>query len=68
MVYQSKPGAYFKQRMIIPAGEYDSKNILYTEGTSFGNHIFFDSRKGVMSLEEFQQNFEPMDGKGAAEQ
>ena len=60
MVYRSKPDAYYRERMIIPEGQYDKASILYTEGTSFGTHVFFDSRKGVMSLEEFKANFEPV--------
>ena len=62
-VYASKAGAYpLATKYITKIGEYDSENILYSEGYKMGNSILFDSRQYVMSHEEFNSNFEPMGG------
>ena len=59
-----KPGVYpLRQRYVSKVGDYDSDNILYSEGYAMGNTILFDSRHYVMPVEEFKTNFEPMGGK-----
>lgn len=63
-VYVSKPGTYpLRPRYVSKVGDYDSDNILYSEGYAMGNTILFDSRHYVMPVDKFETNFEPMGGK-----
>ena len=58
-IYVSKPDAYYKPRCIMVRGKYGKDCISYSEGRPMGNRCFFDDRRFVMTMAEFEANFEP---------